>query len=80
MLDITLVKKLNIFLCKIEDDTDRHLLECVIIKMSDPQFIENSEVVFDSVYSTNMTKVKKVSNMLIQALRIREIVKHQESN
>ena len=79
MLDITLVKKLNIFLCKIEDDTDRHLLECVIIKMSDPQFIENSEVVFDSVYSTNMTKVKKVSNMLIQALRIREIVKHQEN-
>ena len=67
------------FLCKIEDDTDRHLLECVIIKMSDPQFIENSEVVFDSVYSTNMTKVKKVSNMLIQALRIREIVKHQEN-
>ena len=47
-------------MCKIEDDTDSHLLECVIIKMSNPNLIENSDVKFDYVYSSNMKDVQKI--------------------
>ena len=67
-------------MCKIEDDTDSHLLECVIIKMSNPNLIENSDVKFDYVYSSNMKDVQKISKILIQAMRTREILKYQEDN
>ena len=73
-------KKVKCFMCKIKDDTDSHLLECVIIKMSNPNLIENSDVKFDYVYSSNMKDVQKISKILIQAMRTREILKYQEDN
>ena len=73
-------QNITCFMCKMYDDTDRHLIECVIIKMANPDFIENSEVKFDCVYGNNMKDIKKMSKMLVQAMRTREIFKNQESN
>ena len=64
------------WLCEVSDDTDRHLLECVVIKMSSPTIIENRTTVFDDIYSTDISKVSKVSKLLTSALRIRKILKN----
>ena len=51
------------FACEMSDDTDRHLLECVILKMSCPDIMENIESSFDDIYSSDMEKVFKVSKL-----------------
>ena len=66
------------FACRISNDTDRHLLECIILKMTCPDIMENSESVYNDVFSSDMTKVKIVANLLKSALRVREILKNDD--
>ena len=65
------------FMCQLEDDKENHLLECIIIKMSNPKIIENSEATFEDVFSTDMAKVSKISRLLIQSMRTRDIFRNQ---
>ena len=69
-------EKNTCFACQISDDTDRHLLECVVLKMASPDLMENTESVFNDVYSSEMIKVAKVSKLLRSALRARAILKN----
>ena len=64
------------FACEMSDDTDRHLLECVVLKMASSDLMENTESEFNDVFSTDMIKVAKVSKLLRSAFRAREIIKN----
>ena len=68
--------KIPCFACEMSEDTDRHLLKCVVLKMSCPDLIENTEYVYDDIFGMDMTKVAKVSTLLKSALRAREILKN----
>ena len=56
-------KKVPCFGCGQSDDTDRHLLECAVLKMACPDLMENTESVYNDVFSSDMTKVQKVANL-----------------
>ena len=59
-------------LCKISDDTDIHLIYCPILKMSCNDLIENIDIKYEDIYSTKVTKLSKISKLLLSALRTRE--------
>ena len=71
-------EKIPCFVCEMSDDTDRHLLECALLKMASNDLLENSESVFDDIFSTDMKKVAKVSKLIRSALRIRELLRNSE--
>ena len=68
-------KKSCIF-CELSDDTDRHLIECVVLKMSCPIIMENTDAIYDDIFSSNMAKVSKIAKVLSSALRTREVLKN----
>ena len=51
--------KVPCFACEKSDDTGRHLLECAVLKMASSDLLENTESVFNEIFSTDMTKVTK---------------------
>ena len=63
-------------LCDLSDDTDRHLLDCVVIKMCCPSVMENADTVYNHIYSSNIDDMKKVSKLLLSALRTRELLEN----
>ena len=71
-------KKVPCFGCGQSDDTDRHLLECAVLKMACPDLMENTASVYNDVFSSDMTKVQKVANLLKSALRAREILRNDD--
>ena len=73
-----LAKKVPCFGCGQSDDTDRHLLECAVLKMACPDLMENTVSVYNDVFSSDMTKVQKVANLLKSALRAREILRNDD--
>ena len=68
--------KNSMFLCKMSEDKDIHLLKCVVLKMSCNDLIENTEYEFEDIFGTDMLKISKVSSLLKSALRTREILKN----
>ena len=68
-------QKIPCFACEMSEDTDRHLLQCVVLKMACPDLMENSESVYEDIFEMDMVKVAKVSKLLKSALRAREILK-----
>ena len=69
-------QKITCFACEMSEDTDRHLLECVVLKMACPDLMENTKSIFEDVFDTDMLKVSNVSKLLKSALRAREIIKN----
>ena len=63
-------------LCELSDDTEKHLLDCVVIKMNCPDLMENIDTVYNDVYSSSIDKVSKIAKLLSSALRAREILKN----
>ena len=60
-------------LCTLKEDNQSHLLECLVIKLNSPQVIENIDnCVYDDIYSTNISKLKNVANIIYEAVRTRE--------
>ena len=68
-------QKIPCFACEMAEDTDRHLLKYVFLKMTCPDLMENTEFLYDDIFGMNMLKVAKVSSLLRSALRAREIMK-----
>ena len=65
-------KKNTCPLCKISNDTDIHLINCPILKMSCTDLIENIDIKFEDIYSTEVDKLSKISKLLSSALRTRD--------
>ena len=65
------------FACQISSDTNQHLLECVMIKLRCPDIIENTDIVLENIYSSDMEKVTKIAKLLRSALRARELIKNE---
>ena len=68
-------KDIKCFACQISRDTSEHLLECVVVKMKCPEIMENTDSVFEDIFSSNMEKVLKIAKLLRSSIRIREILK-----
>ena len=66
------------FACSLEQDTNQHLLECITLKLSSADLIENTKIVFEDIYSSNIDKVVETAKLIRSALRTREIIKNDE--
>ena len=69
-------QKIPCFACEVSDDTDRHLLKCVVLKMSCPDLMENTEYLYEDIFGMDMIKVSKVSKLLKLAIRTKDILKN----
>ena len=72
-------QKIPCFACETSDDTNRHLLECAVLKMACPDLMENTESIFNDIFSANIKKVAKVSKLIRSALRARSILKNSDN-
>ena len=61
-------------ICKIGEDKQEHLLDCILIKLRSPTLVENkNKCQYSDIYSSNLTKLNNVAECLLQAIRIREL-------
>ena len=59
-------------LCKIGDDKQEHLLNCILIKLRSPSLFENkNRCEYSDIFSSNLTKLNNVAELLHQAIRVR---------
>ena len=66
-------QKNKCILCKIENDKDHHLIQCIMVKMNISDIGDNLK--FEDIYSQDMTKVSNISKILTKVMRMREIEK-----
>ena len=60
-------------ICTLKIDNQSHLLECVVIKLNSPQVFENRDKCeYEDIYSTDVSKLKNVANIIYEAIRTRE--------
>ena len=45
-------------LCKIGDDNQKHLLECMILKMMCPEILNNKTIIYSDLFGENIKKTK----------------------
>ena len=64
-------QKIKCPLCKIGEDDQKHLLECIILKFTCPQILNNTDIKFTDIFSDNLDKQCEVGNLLEIALRKR---------
>ena len=55
-------------LCELSDDTEKHLIECVVLKMNCSDLMEISDTAYSDVYSSSIDKVSKIAKLLSSAL------------
>ena len=48
-------------LCKLGDDTQQHMFNCIIMKLSSRELFTNMETKYEDIYSLNLSKLIKVS-------------------
>ena len=70
-------------LCKINQDSQQHLIECLIIKITCPEIYNNVNIRYEDLYSDNTTKQKQITKLFETAIRKREEIlqineKHDE--
>ena len=61
-------------LCNLHEDKQEYLLECVMIKIRSPDIVANkNKCKYADIFSSNVEKLNNVAELLIQAIRIREV-------
>ena len=60
-------------LCKIEEDTQKHMLECIIMKLNCTE-IYHSNSNYNDIFNLNEEKIVNVANLCEKVLRTREIL------
>ena len=61
-------------LCKIGEDKQEHLLDCVLLKLRNPTLFEGkNRCEYSDIYSSDLTKLNNVAELLFQAIRTREL-------
>ena len=65
-------------LCKIGDDDQKHLLECLIIKLQCPDILNNIDCKYEDIYSDNIEKQSNISKLLEIAIKRRTMLVHTD--
>ena len=61
-------------LCKIEEDSQKHLLECVLIKLNSPDILHNTDSKYEDIFSNDIEKQDQISKLIETAIRKRRIL------
>ena len=59
-------------LCRMHQDNQEGLLECIIIKLNCRELYENKDVKCEDIFSSNMSKLNSVTKLLKKCLEMRE--------
>ena len=62
-------------LCKMKDDDQKHLLECPLIKVDSPDILNNTESEYKDIFSTDIHKLSKISQLLDIAITKRKTLR-----
>ena len=61
-------------LCKIKEDNQEHLIECLIIKIACPEIGYNTNVKYTDIFSDALEKQINISKLLNIAVRTRKVM------
>ena len=64
-------------LCKMEEDSQQHLLECLIIKINNPDILNNVNSIYEDIYSNNIDKQNNITKLIEMAINSRKIILKQ---
>ena len=64
-------QKIKCPLCKTEEDDQKHFIECLILKISCPEILNNTEIKYTDLYSNDIEKQNSLSKLLEIAIRKR---------
>ena len=59
-------------LCKIGEDDQKHLIECIVIKLNCHEIYYNTDSQYEDIFTENITKLNKISQLLQVATRKRD--------
>ena len=59
-------------LCKIGEDNQKHLIECIVIKLNCHEISYNTDSQSEDIFTENITKLNKISQLLQVATRKRD--------
>ena len=57
-----------------DDDNQKHLMECVIIKMSSKKVFHNDKSKMEDVFGQNVKKILEIAKIIEDALKCRELL------
>ena len=60
-------QKIKCRLCHSGDDDQKHLLECLMIKLASPEILSNTDAKYMDIYSNDIEKQIEISNLLEKA-------------
>ena len=58
-------------LCKIAEDSQQHLIECLVIKASCPDILYNTNCKYEDLFNDNITKQNDIIKLIEVAIRKR---------
>ena len=59
-------------LCKIGDDDQQHLIDCIVIKLNSNEICNNMDIKYEDIYTGNVEKQNKIIQLLEIAIRKRD--------
>ena len=59
-------------ICSIEEDTTRHLLNCIFLKLKVPEILANNDVNLEDAFKNKIQNMNKLSIVIEKAWRKRE--------
>ena len=65
-------------LCFLEQDDQKHLLDCLVISLYDMSD-DVSNITIADIFSADQSKIKKAGDILFQRFRIREVLLAEKS-
>ena len=64
-------QKIHCPLCKIGQDDQKHLIECIVLKIACPEILNNIDTKYEDLYSNNLEKQNEIGKLLEIAMRKR---------
>ena len=57
--------------CKIAEDNQKHLIECMILKITCPEILNNKDIQYSDIFSESIDKLNEISKLFEIAIRKR---------
>ena len=59
-------------LCRIDEDDQKHLLECIVLKIMCPAIMANMTTEYKDLFHEDVQKMERASKLIEEAVKMRE--------
>ena len=73
-------KKVPCPLCKIHEDSQEKILDCIILKINCEELYQQKDEKYEDIFSPNLTKLEKIANIFQKCFESREELLEQQTD